>query len=442
GCIESGNGEAFSFLDDAAKRHRASFCPVVFSLEKDASAAEQLVSAALCFATKWKHDAFKSAFVFPTQFILDAKRDFYASKRVNIHGENLYLALIDTLTNIKCCPYTPFLIDNVQSVFPFLDRAVTGDFVHHKILSHVKNPKNIGQPLPHLETPHLHDAESFIAPPDSIFSLKDELLSYTIQDALDDAFSDEPELKRQMAPYLDLFYSLFSAESMLEPFWEFLVQEGLIESCLQPVFESYLDADKEGPVHLPSNPPLIRNNPFLDAVEIAIDLGGSSFGSNATTLFSHSSTPTPTSTLSPQKTSLLIHDWLYVSPASASPFTMHALEFRYDRFKNLLDFAGLTNPDVECVFESVVVCGGGGVEGLESGDEARNEEEVRVVPEDCTGLMTVRKIGEGVLRFDKGVEEENGNGDEVDEAEESEDEWPWETTSDDGDEYLFNLELC
>ncbi|KAJ3008732.1 UNVERIFIED_CONTAM: hypothetical protein HDU68_002974, partial [Siphonaria sp. JEL0065] len=222
--------DAIAFVLEAADQLRQH--------EPETTAANRLVQHALVFCDEWKQKAFDTVFVDPTNFVWRelGTCTTYTENNYNAH---LYAALVEACVNVKLS--RPVLLNApVANVFPFLDPRATGNRIHSLIKSHISNPKNVGIPLPSLSGDLKSEAESFIAPSDSIFALRESDPLYTVEIALDEILNDE-SLYTQFIPYLDHFCLLLSPEAMLESFYTYLDAQGLVDDTLQPVFESFMD---------------------------------------------------------------------------------------------------------------------------------------------------------------------------------------------------------
>ncbi|KAJ3350011.1 hypothetical protein HDU83_009952 [Entophlyctis luteolus] len=283
---------ASSLIIAAAARLAPPYCP----FPNELSATELLFLASVRFMDAWKVDVFHTVWIAPTQFIFDAVYpDEENSTSVEVHGSNLYLALIDAMLGIKCLK-SPYLQDSVKGVFPFLNKSLVGETVHDFIFAHISDPSNIGKPIP--MPPESFDlvraAESFIAPADSLFAIRDDDVTYTVEKALADILSDASSVDA-LQPYMRVFASYFSGEVVLEPLWLHLVESGLIESVVQPIFELFSDL----------------------AASSHLDRDGEPL---------------------PETNYLSVKAWVYDCRGYSSERS-----FRPDRFKQLLDFVGLTN---------------------------------------------------------------------------------------------------
>ncbi|KAJ3140840.1 hypothetical protein HK100_008856 [Physocladia obscura] len=281
----------------AASRLLAPYVPYADSTP----AASLFHDAALRFATLYKAKVFDKVFLEPTRLIFRARRE--QDSCVDLHGASFYLHLLERATGACVGEKPPLLIDSVQGVFPFLDRSIVSQHVYDLIYSHISNPANLNDSFfeyPENDPEFLLAAESFIAPPDSLFATpplddcEDENIDKNTVAASVNEILQTPALLDAFQPYVDIFMSYFSANHVLEPLYNHIVNAGLIESVLQPVFDSFMDNSEN----------------HLD-----------------------------------------VKEWLHEPfDRNGSEITAMRGSFRYDRFKMLLDFVDITDPDVPCVF--------------------------------------------------------------------------------------------
>ncbi|KAJ3282845.1 hypothetical protein HDU79_009615, partial [Rhizoclosmatium sp. JEL0117] len=396
-------------------------------------ATEKLAAAAIDFFANHKQRVFDLVFKDPTIWVL---RSLNLSC-LEDYSADLYLALLDSLLGVKLNT-RPNLNMPVSAVFPFLDARAVGPVVLDLLKEYMSHPSNFGVPfdvyLSALKSSDLLEladleveVESFHVPSDSVFWLDGTI---TVQQMHDEILSDST-LLAQLEPYMEAYAYLCTPEIVLELFYAYLVDQGMIESVVDPVFHEFLEAEAgdasstmtlsetPSPMHTSRSPTLFSTSPTSISFEPSSPLHASI--SSSPTLFSPSYTSTTPSfthnnTHTHHEINLSISSWVYPSTGCASKPV-----FRYDRFKELLDFAGVTNSEVTCVYSTPAL--GDGKEDLcEVGEMGRDWVEAK------------NRFVEAVL---------NGLHAEMDEDTDEDDVWPWESTVDndeDGDLMMMMLE--
>ncbi|KAI9329704.1 hypothetical protein BDR26DRAFT_1000917 [Obelidium mucronatum] len=180
-----------------------------------------------------------------------------------------------------------------------------------------------------------------------------------------DEFCCDESLLNQFQPYLELYASLLTPEAMLEPFFSTIwSSKDLLETEFQ----------------FRANNSSRNTNPFGNA-QTGTQYDNMFSVSTASPFYSPQNTTTGTSAPADSRSESEtanrpvadVMSWLFepdseilnsmfsTSPSGSSVASTVAVttaiqtyqkEFRYDRFKKLLDFVGITNADVECVFVS------------------------------------------------------------------------------------------
>ncbi|ORY53422.1 hypothetical protein BCR33DRAFT_732327 [Rhizoclosmatium globosum] len=401
-------------------------------------ATEKLAAAAIDFFANHKQRVFDLVFKDPTIWVL---RSLNLSCSEDYSGD-LYLALLDSLLGVKLNT-RPNLNMPVSAVFPFLDARAVGPVVLDLLKEYMADPSNFGVPfdlyLSSLKSSDLLEladleveVESFHVPSDSVFWLDGTI---TVQQMHDEILSDST-LLAQLEPYMEAYAYLCTPEIVLELFYAYLVDQGMIESVVDPVFHEFLEAeagdasstmtlsDAPSPIHTSRSPTLFSTSPTSISFEPSSPLHAS-ISSSPTTLFSPSYTFTTPSfthnTHNHHEINLSISSWVYPSTGCASKPV-----FRYDRFKELLDFAGVTNSEVTCVYTTPAL--GDGKEDLcEVGEMGRDWVEAK--------NMFVEAVLNGLhAEMDEDTDEDDDEGDV----------WPWESTVDndeDGDLMMMMLEV-
>ncbi|KAI9333397.1 hypothetical protein BDR26DRAFT_868276 [Obelidium mucronatum] len=360
---------------------------------------------------------------------------------------HLYMALLEALVPIKF-GRSALLQARVNGVFPFLDKAITGERVHSHLLEHIGNPRKVGTSIPPLPEALRIDAESFIAPPESIFSLRETELLYTVEMAVDEILCDE-SLLNQFQPYLELYASLLTPEAMLEPFFDYLSSKDLLATVLAPSSRN--------------------TNPFGNA-QTGTQYDNMFSVSTASPFYSPQNTTTGTSAPADSRSESEtanrpvadVMSWLFepdseilnsmfsTSPSGSSVASTVAVttaiqtyqkEFRYDRFKKLLDFVGITNADVECVFVSrfpaAIMSTTTRLPRLSRSGSVSSEESwgtVSTTVGNCVdeGMFSAVRIGlKDLMMQDWLVHDCRDTHENDEDDDENEDIWPWESTVDD-----------
>ncbi|KAI8818654.1 hypothetical protein BJ741DRAFT_640979 [Chytriomyces cf. hyalinus JEL632] len=289
---------------------------------------------------------------------------------------------------------------------------------------------------------------------------------------------NSPTKRKQILPYLQSYMSHFTAKATLEPLWNHLCEAGLIESVLQPIFECMDEST------LPQQTSEIEDVANEKSERFVMNIGFT-ITTHAYTTATHSymegqeedeindtasvfsSASVPASTMRSRTNSVTEteddvinntapgngynpHGTLTesVSAAVEAPMDVKAwvfgaglhcrTGFRMDRFKKILDFAGVTNPDVDVFadeeedgFEDEDEEGleAEGEEDQEEIDQTRDDEVLPLEDEQKETIHAVMKQLVDTLRSIGAYDDINN--DENDESEMEVDEWGW---NDDGDE--------
>ncbi|KAJ3235925.1 hypothetical protein HDU77_011873 [Chytriomyces hyalinus] len=291
---------------------------------------------------------------------------------------------------------------------------------------------------------------------------------------------NSPTKRKQILPYLQSYMSHFTAKATLEPLWNHLCEAGLIESVLQPIFECMDESTQPDPTQQAAATEIeVVANEKSERFVMNI---GFTITTHAYTTATHSymegqeedeikdtasvssSASVPASTMRSRTNSFteteddVINNTVAgngynphgtltesVSAAVEAPMDVKAwvfgaglhcrTGFRMDRFKKILDFAGVTNPDVDVFadeeddFEEDE-----DEEGVEvDAEEGQDEEIDQILPLEDEQKETIHAVMKQLVDTLRsiGAYDDINNDEDDDESEMDVDEWSW---NDDGDE--------